>query len=218
MLTFFEILSIILYKFRKEYIMKLICIDTETTGVDVSKHGICTLAAIVYIGGKEVDCLELKLNPRTYNRPVEINPQALEVNGLTEAELDSYSPSATAFCDFITFLEKYINRYDKSDKFEVMGYNSQFDTAFIRAWFLDNNHYYYGSYFKNYDLDVFALVKWVNFMDSGFGVGLSNLKLTTVCEKLGIELKGAHTALADIRATVQLKDKLFSSYVKIPGL
>lgn len=197
--------------------MKVICIDTETTGVDVSKHGICTLAAIVYIDGKEVDCLELNLNPKTYNRPVEINPQALEVNGLTEAELESFTPSATAFNGFIAFLENYINRYDKNDKFEVMGYNSQFDTAFIRAWFLDNNHYYYGSYFKNYDLDVFALVKWVNFMDSGFGVGLPNLKLATVCEKLGIELKDAHTALADIRATVQLKDKLFSSYVKIPG-
>lgn len=197
--------------------MKVICIDTETTGVDVSKHGICTLAAIVYIDGKEVDCLELKLNPKTYNRSVEINPQALEVNGLTEAELESYAPSATAFNDFIAFLEKYINRYDKNDKFEVMGYNSQFDTAFIRAWFLDNNHYYYGSYFKNYDLDVFALVKWVNFMDSGFGAGLPNLKLATVCEKFEIEIKEAHTALADIRATVQLKDKLFGSYVKIPG-
>ena len=194
--------------------MKLICIDTETTGVDVSKHGICTLAAIVYIGGKEVDCLELKLNPKTYNRPVEINPQALEVNGLTEAELDSYSPSATAFCDFITFLEKYINRYDKSDKFEVMGYNSQFDTAFIRAWFLDNNHYYYGSYFKNYDLDVFAYVKWQNFLQ---GWKLANLKLSTVCEGFGIDLENAHTALADIRATVKLARALITGVNKLVG-
>lgn len=188
--------------------MKVICTDTETTGVDVSKHGICTLAAIVYIDGKEVDCLELKFNPKTYNRPVEINPQALEVNGLTEAELESFTPSATAFNDFIAFLEKYINRYDKNDKFEVMGYNSQFDTAFIRAWFLDNNHYYYGSYFKNYDLDVFALVKWRNYYEKW---NLPNLKLGTVCSFFGVELTEAHTALADIRATVELERKLNAS-------
>lgn len=194
--------------------MKVICIDTETTGVDVNIHGICTLAAIVYIGGKEVDCIELKLNPLTYNKKIEVNPQALEVNGLTMEEIQSYTPSAAAFNDFVAFLEKYINRYDKNDKFEVMGYNSQFDTAFLRAWFLDNNHYYYGSYFKNYDLDVYALVKWVSFMDNW---NTPNLKLATVCEKLGVELAEAHTALADIRATIELKDRLFNSYVRIPG-
>lgn len=187
--------------------------DVETTGLDNSTAGLTQMAAIVVIDGEEVDSINLDINPYTYSREVQVSPKALNVTGKTEEMLRDYPQSAVSFHKLVTFLDKYINRYDKTDKFIPVGYNSQFDMGFLQAWFKDNGHMFFGSYFQYKDVDVFALVKHLAFLGA---INSDNHKLGTMCDKFGVSLgEDAHDALADIRATRELYRKLIELHIKI---
>lgn len=193
--------------------MKAFYFDVETGGLDATTTGMTQLAAIVVIDGKQVDSISLDINPYSYNKEVVISPEALEVTRKTEEEIKGYPSSAEQFAKFINFLDKYIDKFDKTDKFTPVGYNSQFDMNFLREWFKDNGHKFFGSYFIHKDVDVFALVKHLEFL--GLIKDAQNHKLGTMCTYFGVELgEDAHDAIADIEATRELYQTLVERYVK----
>lgn len=192
--------------------MKAFYFDVETTGLDKTKAGLTQLAAIVVIDGVEVDKISLDINPASYNREVEISNEALAVTNKTLEELANYPLSKEQFNAFISFLDKHINKYDKTDKFVPIGYNSQFDMGFMQEWFNDNNHKFFGSYFQYKDVDVFALVKHLAFLGH---INSDNHRLGTICDIYGVSLgDSAHDAIADIRATRELYQVLIDKYIK----
>lgn len=196
--------------------MKTFYFDVETTGLDNKKAGLTQLAAIVVVNGIEVDSINLDINPATYCREVEISQDALNVTGKSLEELANYPHSAEQFGRFIDFLDSHINKFDKTDKFIPIGYNSQFDMGFMQEWFKDNGHQYFGSYFTYKDVDVFALVKILAHLGH-VPVSLINgvHKLSNMAELFGVALgENAHDALADIRATRELYQVLIDKYVK----
>lgn len=192
---------------------KVIYIDTETTGLDKVKHGMRELAYIIEVDGEELESGLFKINPLTYNKEVEIDQKALDISNKTLDEItsDEYADSVDCFNSFIETLDKYIDKFDKEDKFIVNGYNTPFDTGFIQEWFKDNNHKYYGSYFNYKELDVFALVKFLKYMDF---IDTPSDKLEIICEYFNVELE-AHNALDDIRATKKLNSILTNRYLNI---
>jgi len=192
--------------------MKAFYFDVETTGLDSSKAGLTQLAAIVVIDGEEVDSIALDINPYSYKRKVDVSQEALDVTGKTTKELKNYPSSQEQFDKFISFLDKYINKYDKENKFIPVGYNSGFDMGFMRAWFADNGHKFFGSYFQYKDVDVFALIKHLSFLGL---ISSPNHKLGTMCDYFGVSLgDNAHDAIADIKATRELYQVLVDKYVK----
>lgn len=193
--------------------MKAFWFDVETSGLDNKKAGLTQLAAIVVIDGVEVDKLSLNINPASYNREVTIDDKALEVTGKTLEDLANYPTSQEQFEKFVAFLDTYINKFDKTDKFTLVAYNSQFDMGFLMEWFKDNNNKYFGSYFSHKDVDVFALVKHLAFL--GF-IDSDNHRLGTMCDMFGVDLgDSAHDAIADIRATRDLYNVLLDKYIKL---
>lgn len=192
--------------------MKAFYFDVETTGLDKTKAGLTQLAAIVVIDGVEVDQIALDINPASYNREVTIAQEALDVTGKTLEELANYPTSSEQFTKFINFLDKHINKFDKTDKFVPIGYNSQFDMGFMQEWFIDNNHKFFGSYFQYKDVDVFALVKHLAFLGH---INSDNHKLGTMCDLFEVSLgNNAHDAIADIKATRELYQLLIDKYIK----
>jgi DNA polymerase-3 subunit epsilon len=180
---------------------KIFYVDTETTGLDPNVNGMIEIAALVEVNGVVIDTIKLEMNPYSYSKPVVVSPEALEVNGRTMEELPNLPDAKAQFKLFIEFLDRHIDRFNRDDKFKVCGYNSAFDIGFITAWFADNSHMYYGSYFFRKDLDVFALVRHLTHF------GLLNTpdeKLGTLCDFFGIQHDEAHTALSDIKATREL--------------
>jgi DNA polymerase-3 subunit epsilon len=190
---------------------KVIYIDTETTGLDKVKHGLRELAYIVEIDGEEVESGLFKINPLTYNKEVEIDPKALEISKKTLEDLtgDEYTDSRYCFSSLIELLDKYIDKFNKEDKFIINGYNTSFDIGFIQEWFTDNNNKFYGAYFNYKDLDVFALVKYLKYL--GY-INTKNDKLETICNHFDIDI-AAHNALDDIKATKKLNDLLTRRYL-----
>jgi len=175
--------------------MKILYFDTETTGLDSWKHGMIEIALIAEIDGVVVDTLELKMNPVDKD----IDPNALAVTGYTLKDIRSLEPDILAYFDIKEFLHKYINCYDRSDKFVPAGHNIPFDIGFLKQLFKDNGDNFLGAYLTNEYLDTLQMIptlKWLGKLPS-----LANNKLETLCEALGVDLVNAHTALADIQAT-----------------
>ncbi len=189
---------------------KVICIDTETTGLDCAKHGIRELAYIIEIDGKAKEYGLFKINPLTFNKKVQINQKALDISHKTLEEITSsdYLDSKGCFETFIEILDNYLNKSDKEDKFTIVGYNTSFDIGFLKEWFKDNDIVFFNSYFSYKHLDVFALVGYFKYL--GF-IETSNDRLETICKYYNIPLD-AHNALDDIQATKKLQ-----GYDKVPN-
>lgn len=175
---------------------KVFWLDTETTGVDPINCAIVQIAGLVELNGQVVDSINLDVCP--FDGAL-ITEDALKVIGKTEQEIFSYPNHAIAYHTLETFLNGYINKYNKNDKFVLAGYNVGFDDQFMRAFFNLNNNKYYGSYFMWPKIDVQGKVAEL-CVD---GLLLPNHQLSTVCNRYGVSLV-AHDALSDIKATREL--------------
>lgn len=184
--------------------MKVLWIDTETTGLDSERHGIIQLAAMVEIDGEVVDEREWRVRPtgKSYD------PKALEVNGITPAEIAEYPTTQEVKLDVESWFERYIERFDRSDKFTVGAYNAEFDMRFLSAWsrieigegrFLKDS-YWPGSWIRTGKyIDPLRVVPVLEYW--GVIPELPNHKLTTMAEHFGASVEGAHDAMVDIRLT-----------------
>ena len=198
---------------------KILWIDLETTGTSPIRHGITQLAAIVEIDGQVVEEVDLKMRPLTKH---DIEPEALEKTGRTEDEIWGFPHSSEQYAVFIALLERYVNRYDKLDKFVLAGYNiCAFDEPFLREFFMDNAatrkdreaNGWFGSWFfwPKRDAQTY-LAEHI----SEHSLRLPNYRLETVCGHFGIPID-AHDALSDIKATRTLYQVLRYSLITAPA-
>jgi len=102
--------------------------DTETTGLDYKVHDIVTLAMLIEIDGEIADSLELRIQPINWD---DISEEALKVNGFTREQLKTFDPPKVAHAKLIKFLSRYVNRYNRADKYQPAGYNVGFDVGFL---------------------------------------------------------------------------------------
>ncbi len=176
---------------------KLFYIDVETTGTNPKKHGLIQIAGIIEIDGREEERINLLVSP--FEGDV-IEDEALEVIGKDEKVLWSYEKPKIIYDRLIGYMEKYVDRYDRTDKFHFIGYNSRFDDSFIRSWFRKLDDVYYGSWFYWPAIDVSNLAA-VSLIDQRSA--MPNFKLMTVADYLGIDVDPdkAHDALYDVEIT-----------------
>ncbi|MBI2263556.1 MAG: 3'-5' exonuclease [Armatimonadetes bacterium] len=176
---------------------KLIYLDVETTGISCPESGIIQLAGAIEIAGGEKKLFNYRMRPFPQDQ---ISDEALAVNGVIRADLEGYEEPLIAFKDFVKTLSAYVDRYDRGDKFHLVGYNAHFDAGHLRAWFEKNGDKYFGSWFWHPPLDVMG---FANIVLMRRRPALSNFKLATVAEALGLEADEAqtHDALYDISLT-----------------
>jgi DNA polymerase-3 subunit epsilon len=192
--------------------MKIFYFDLETTGFDPVENGIIQLGAIIEINGTVKEELNFKLQPFGFMSDTTlavgggkdiIDPKALSVSGQTMEDIARHRDPAGVYNEFIQTLKKYINKFDKEDKFYPAGYNVRFDLDFLAAFFSKVGDPYFGSWFNWRAVDALAIVRFFEFCGDVSTIK-SNQKLETVCEAYGIKLEAAHNALSDIRATREL--------------
>lgn len=183
---------------------KIIFIDTETGGVNAEKSALIQLSGIIEVDGTEKEKFNFYIKPFENS---EVNEKALEVQGRTFEELrtDKYIDESIIYKKFLEILDKYIDKYDKNDKFIVAGYNVKFDIDILKALFERNNNKFLFSYFNSSMLDPLYSVRLLQV--AGMLPVLENNKLETWCKYFNIELK-AHDSLQDITATKKLIEKL----------
>ena len=188
--------------------MKICYIDVETTGLDAVKQDIIQLAGIVEIDG-EVDCtFEFTMQPHSY---ANIQQQAMDVHGYTVSDLEKFDNPLKVKAQLEGLFSKYINKFDKTDKFIFAGYNSPFDYRFMREWWKKCGDNFFGSYFEYKQMDVYPMFQMYVMAAQ---IDLPNQKLETAAEHFGLSFgeTGAHDAMADIRVTRELALKLQEIY------
>lgn len=185
---------------------KIIFIDTETGGVNPEKAALIQLSGIIRIDKKDVEKFNFFIKPFENS---EVNEKALEVQGRTLEELktDKYVEEKEVYKQFIKLLDKYIDKYDRTDKFIVAGYNVRFDVDILKAFFQRHGNNFLFSYLDSSMLDPLYSIRLLQI--AGILPVLENNKLETWCKHFEIELK-AHDSLEDIEATKKLIGKLIS--------
>lgn len=188
-------------------IEKILYLDEETTGTDPIKNDVIQLAAIVEINGKIMERFNMRCQPWDYGT---IEQQALEVNGLTVEKLRTFPEPIELYQAFTRMIGKYIDKYDRMDKFTPAGQNVPFDTGFLKCFFEKCGDKYYGSWMNWRHIDLLPVVRFMRYAGK---INLENDKLETIAGHFGITFD-AHDAMADIETTRQLihmiKDKYFA--------
>ncbi|MEG1643946.1 MAG: 3'-5' exonuclease [Bacteroidales bacterium] len=185
--------------------MKLLFFDLETTGTMFWKNGIHQMSGAVVIDGDLKESFDYRVAP---NPNAQIEDSALAVSGVTREQIAAYPPMDEVYMKFVTLLGKYVDKYDRSDKFFLAGYNNvSFDDQFLRAWFKQNKDEYFGSWFWSNSIDVMVLASHYLLEKRSM---MKDFKLATVAAECGIsvESEALHDALYDIRLTMEVYKKV----------
>ena len=178
--------------------MKLLFFDLETTGTNPGRNGIHQISGQIVIDGKHVQDYDFHVQP---NPKAVIEDAALNVGGVTREQVLAYPPMGQVYKEFVAMLDKYVDKYNKKDKFFLVGYNNAaFDNQFLRGFFLQNGDNYFGSYFWSNSIDVMVLA---SAYIADRRADMENFKLSTVAKFLGVSVSddSLHNALYDIELT-----------------
>ena len=185
--------------------MKILFYDIETTGTRFWKNGIHQLSGAVVIDGEVKETFDFRVRP---NPNAIIEQEALDVAGVTKEQIMQYEPMDVVYKKFVELLGKYVDKFKRNDKFYLAGYNNApFDNQFLRAWFVQNNDKFFGSWFWSNSIDVMVMATQY-LIDKR--PEMENFKLSTVAKYCGIdvEAESLHDALYDITLTMKIYDKV----------
>lgn len=183
--------------------LKRIYIDTETGSVDKERAALLQLSAVVEIDGEVKGTFNRWAKP---HENAEVTGRALEIQGYSWKNLEDphrISP-LQLLTDFEYFMSSHVDKFDRKDKFILLGFNVRFDEDILRTFYKMLGNNYYGSWFHSPSVDVMAILAHIyapNRLD------LENFKLGTVMNANGITVQDGlplHDSRADICATYQL--------------
>lgn len=181
--------------------MKLFFYDLETTGVNPAKNGIHQISGEIVINGEVKEKFDFRVQP---NPKAQIEQQALAVGNVTTEQIMAYPSMSEIYTKLTALLGKYVDKFDKTDKFFLVGYNNAaFDNQFFRGFFLQSGDKYFGSWFWSSSIDVMVLA--TNKL-ADKRPEMKNFKLATVAEFLGVnvESESLHDAFYDIYLTKEV--------------
>ena len=186
---------------------KLLYLDLETTGLYPWKNAVVQISGEVEIDGETKEKFNLLVKP--FDGAV-IEDSALKVNGRTREELETFTCAKEIFREFRAMLERYVNKWSKTDKFFMVGYNSHsFDSQFLREFFKKNGEKYYGSYFWSAGHDVMLLAAYKLAEERH---KMKDFKLLTVARQLGIEVD--ETRLHDAEYDIEITKAMYKEVIK----
>ena len=184
---------------------KIFLFDLETTGLDKKRHAIHQISGKVIIDDVVKESFDFKVRPW---EGCEFEPKALEVGGVTQEQLMQYPPMMDVYKELIALLDKYVDKYNKADKFFMMGYNiAGFDCDFLREFFIMCGNKFFGSYFWSVPLDVMVLAQAKLIKERPT---MPDFKQGTVAKQLGvvIEEDKLHDASYDTWACYEIYKRL----------
>ncbi len=180
---------------------KIFYYDTETTGLKHWKNGIHQISGAIEIDGEIKEYFNLKIQP--YKDAI-IEDEAIAISGITREQIGEYMTFSDGYRAVMAIIGKYVDRYNKKDRFFLCGYNNaSFDNQFFRAFFVQNMDSYFGSYFWSSSIDVFILASQKLMHDRP---NMIDFKQSTVAKHLGLEVDETklHDAEYDVNLLIQI--------------
>ncbi len=188
---------------------KLFFYDLETTGTKFWKNGIHQISGAIVIDGEIKERFDFKVRP---NENAVIDEEALKIANVTKEQIMAYPTMKVVYSQIISMLGKYVDKFNKADKFHLVGYNiNSFDNPFFRAFFVQNNDVYFGSWFWADSIDCYVLA---SNRFRKVRTQFKDFKQHSVATALGIAVDEAklHDAEYDIDLCMQIFNKV-ANYV-----
>ena len=183
--------------------LKLIFIDVETTGVDREKSGVWQIGGIIECGKRKE---EFKFECDIFEQDV-FDPKVTEVTGITIEKLSKMADPGETHDKFVEMLGRYVDKFDRSDKFIAVAYNAAFDQEMLRTWFEKNDDDFFGSWFYH---PFICTMQAAAFELKNERSELKNFRLETVAAYLGIkiDLTQMHSTLYDAKISREIYNKI----------
>lgn len=181
--------------------MKIWWFDVETTGLDPYRNDIISLACIIDIDGQIKEEFNLYMQPFNWTN---IESSALKINGITKEQLKTFMSPNEAHLKLKSYLQKYVDPYNRNDKFQAGGYNNDFDVKFMSNFFKKCGDKYFGSWIDYHRFDPQVIMQFLHLKGD---IKLPDYKLKTIANYFGIDIK-AHDAMSDIKTTREIVYKL----------
>ena len=189
--------------------IKFLWIDTETTGLDPVLNDIIQLSGILEIPGVRYEEFDFRVAPINYDS---ITEDAMKCNGIKLSTLKKYPPASEVHLKFKQLLFKWVNPFDPKDKLILCGQNVLFDMNFLQQFCEKQGDKFLRSCITSGTFDLRTLsVAYEIFLNKKI---FHSYSLANICEILGVELKNAHNALNDIRATRECCLKIWNIITK----
>lgn len=190
---------------------KLLLIDTETGGLDPSRHCILSMAALVLnYDGTVIDQMYTLIDEKKRVAPVgalafyswrEIEDQALAVNGLTRERIQAEGVNTLMATEMLLDM---LTMHDMRSGVTIVAHNARFDTDFLRSLFsLAGVGPEYDKRFSHRTICTQAVAL---FMEQAGMLRLESSSLDGLCKRFGVNLdrEGGHNALNDALATAEV--------------
>ena len=200
--------------------MKIIYIDTETGSPNPRNCCLLQLSGAIEIDDQIKDKFNMFIRPFPDDPP--ITEEAIAKHKITADIIannpDKFIEPQVAFAKFKELLQKYVDPYNKQDKYQFVGYNCQsFDDPVLRTFFSKNNDNYYGSWFWYPTIDVMQLyaAEWMPYRHN-----MQNFQLMTVAKTAGIKVdeNRLHDGLYDVQITRELFIKRIRYYKTLASI
>lgn len=181
---------------------KLIFIDTETGGVDPSKHSLLSVALVAWDKSCGViDSMEILIKHDLYC----VTATANDINKFDENKHNKEAiPGPAAIGKIEAFCEKH---FPKGILVQLAGHNTQFDVNFLKQLYKQCNR----SYEKVYShriLDTYSLLCYLYYKGE-----LENMELLSSSKAFshfGIQCASRHTAIDDALCTAELFERILA--------
>ena len=179
---------------------KYLVFDTETGGLDASRHSLLTLGLVA--GGPEGVDESLELAVR--HEPYVVSAGGMKVNRI---DLVAHHEMALGPAKAIEAMDIFLVRHFWDEPVVLVGHNISFDIAFLRA-FLESQGRSLEPRFSHRSVDTHAVAAALR--DAGRIPAQVKLSSTALFEHFGIVVpeEKRHTALGDALATHALYWKL----------
>lgn len=186
-------------------------LDCETTGLNYIKNEPVEIS-IYRLSDSEQRTWDLKpINVDT------ISEDALRVNGFklddllgrTKEGKEKYKDPSKILVDIENWLS---DDFMPSENRIICGHNSNFDKMMLEELWKKCNSYETFPFNKKYALDTMQIEFFMDFCKNDFGEGYS---LGWLTKKHGIKNEKAHSAAADVKATVELFSAQTSAFRKL---
>ncbi len=179
---------------------RLLVFDTETGGLDASRHSLLTLGLVAWEEGQILEAVELAVK----HEPYIVTGGGMRVNRI---DLAAHHDAAAEPAQVIAELQAFCARHFGDGPVTLVGHNIAFDRAFLGA-FLSSQGVALEPRFHHRTVDTHALA----FGLQQAGRLPANLRLSSdgLFAHFGIEVppEKRHTALGDALATAELYGRL----------
>lgn len=174
-----------------------IVLDCETGGFDCNEHPITEIAYSVYDWKKYALIESYQSFIKPYN-DLTITDEALNASNVTMKQINSGISDTELMKQLITTFTKYKMGHDLP---VIVGHNTGFDMGFLESLFNYRNKNLY-DFISRVTYDTCIMMK--DYEGGVKNADKQRYKLGICCERLGIKLKSAHGAAADVAATADL--------------